>query len=486
MSEIRKTQIDYIIDGTNILYLQSNSSVLGTSEKSPPNGNNKALSMRLLLALLIQLREREQDFICIFDGNTYHRLVREEREFYVRLKEFKKYFVEIVGGTDADKFIVDYADTEKCHIISNDSFKEFHDDYKWLNKFNNRIIKAHIIRERLLVPDVKITIQLADIQPKKMSDLSNELITLMENKKKYSKGRREKGKIKLFDRKKQYGFIIPKEDGMEEAYFNLPNLVENKAIDIDKNIKVEYEVMLNKDEKDEKKNRPSVTRIRLFGSKNGHEEHSARGRRRQKPTNAGEDSSKIASLKRKVSDLEKALADKNKIIDKQEQTIQCIEKELAKSVKEMTKRQLANKALAAQAPTEIQKYLSSDEELTECNATVQRLEEKLTNKDKTLTDLQQVLADQQVTIEKLKDEKDKYRKRTTNLQEDVNNYQKEIAASEQLLKEKERALLITSKELEHTKGELNTALNWFAEIAKKLNKLTANIDRERPRLEGEE
>lgn len=122
----------FVIDGANI--------ARGYGQGQPP-------SLLVLLTLLRVLLERGATFKCVFDANTSH-IFREaalpdQADAYRSLcQEFPNWFIEVLGGVQADREILAYAHSRGCRIISNDRYRDYADTYPWTQTEPDRRISG--------------------------------------------------------------------------------------------------------------------------------------------------------------------------------------------------------------------------------------------------------------------------------------------------------------------------------------------------------
>lgn len=157
--------MEYIIDGLNVCMWKK-----------------KAVSLRILLTLSEQLRNRGENFFCFFDANTRHKLPKNEVSvFDLLLGSFPDNFNEITGGIKADDFILNKANIDGAAVISNDRFRDYFEQYRWLEKEEKlRLIKGGIAGDRLEVPQLRISVPInkslpelvASIAPTKQLDIT--------------------------------------------------------------------------------------------------------------------------------------------------------------------------------------------------------------------------------------------------------------------------------------------------------------------------
>jgi len=148
-SEMRDMQNirSVVLDGLNICYW------LNPNQKSP--------DIDILLTLCIALAEGTIPFFCFFDANTPH-LLREagSQKSVAFYHEFlsgalSSHFAEVPGRKRADEFILQKADAENAHIISNDQYRDYAFRYHWISK-EKRLIKGAVAENHLLIPDLKL------------------------------------------------------------------------------------------------------------------------------------------------------------------------------------------------------------------------------------------------------------------------------------------------------------------------------------------
>jgi len=125
-----KTYNQFVIDGNNICYL---------NQLSPP-------SLAPLLNILLKILENNDKFYCVFDANIKHRLPEIEAPIVEDLlRTYPKYFFRVTGSTKADPVILCYADLKQCDIISNDAYRDYVNEYQWLeDKYTKRLIKGNL------------------------------------------------------------------------------------------------------------------------------------------------------------------------------------------------------------------------------------------------------------------------------------------------------------------------------------------------------
>jgi len=135
-----------LIDGTNVILAWG------------PKG-----SLEILTALCAELVERGEDFTCIFDASTRYRLQISDRDSYLGLLNDSRCFSEATGGIRADEFLLTLASADRDYkIISNDRFRDYREEYPWLESSEDtRLIKGNVFNNTLVVPSLGIVRQLA-------------------------------------------------------------------------------------------------------------------------------------------------------------------------------------------------------------------------------------------------------------------------------------------------------------------------------------
>jgi len=138
----------FVIDGLNICRLTRPSSLV------------------TLLVLAVELLERGDDFICIFDASARWELGTKRADkkdipnpLYDKLvRKYPQYFLQTPRGEEADVYLLNVAD-DIHSIISNDSFKDYADQFKWLKdsaQLRQRLIGSMVVRAELIIQSLKI------------------------------------------------------------------------------------------------------------------------------------------------------------------------------------------------------------------------------------------------------------------------------------------------------------------------------------------
>lgn len=153
----------YVVDGSNVFFSYS---------------PNNVPSFSILLELLIQIKQRGDDFFCIFDANIEYKVKQKEPESLPvlrhLLKNYPKCFSKVTGGIRADDFILIYADTQMAVVISNDRFLEYVPKYPWL-KSKEKLIKGNVLGDLVSLPHMNLvfprSIKLLDFLSQQLQDL---------------------------------------------------------------------------------------------------------------------------------------------------------------------------------------------------------------------------------------------------------------------------------------------------------------------------
>lgn len=140
----------FLIDGSNVMGVR---------------GRNQPPSLKVLLHLLIKLKEVGYDFTCIFDANARFILLRfagqPDHEAYIQFLNREKYstrFAESAGGMRADDLLLQRADRLRQRIISNDKFSAYANKYTWLHNPDARLIKFQMVNKDLQIPALEIIV----------------------------------------------------------------------------------------------------------------------------------------------------------------------------------------------------------------------------------------------------------------------------------------------------------------------------------------
>ncbi len=128
------------------------------------NPDKREPDLRILLTLSAELTRKRIPFLAFFDANTSH-LLSEHRDdetvtAYKRIVgALPDLFVEVPGRIRADDFILQRANNDNSHIISNDQFRDFADRYPWLST-EVRLIKGAVAGDRLTIPQLDLDLRI--------------------------------------------------------------------------------------------------------------------------------------------------------------------------------------------------------------------------------------------------------------------------------------------------------------------------------------
>ena len=142
-----------VLDGLNICYWNSE--------------GEKKINISNIISLCISLANKNIEFTCFFDANASYLISEYCSEHDVKIyKEliggkFSKYFKEVPGGIRADLFILQKANRDNSHIISNDNYRDYIERYLWIDK-SDRLLKGMIIDNKVLIPNFGFECRLFD------------------------------------------------------------------------------------------------------------------------------------------------------------------------------------------------------------------------------------------------------------------------------------------------------------------------------------
>ncbi len=225
MSNKKKQKLDYIIDATNVCSWHK------VNINNQGKGAEYTTSINVILKLASVLHERKKVFKCIFDANTPWRLEEKEQDIYKKLLQvFEEYFYQVTGGQLADTWVLALAEKFNAKVISNDRFRDYHKDYKWLAVEDDRLIKGGLMNMadelQLCLPNLKIVETIEE----DTNQLFVKLAKQMGLQDKVSlKG---SGRIKFYSVEKEYGFLF-NDDNDEEIYFSKSDLQMNEDVMVD-------------------------------------------------------------------------------------------------------------------------------------------------------------------------------------------------------------------------------------------------------------
>ena len=118
-----------VVDGLNLIHA----------------GFDQRPNLTKLLAVLVELKRINCDFICFFDASTYWRLADlphdcDMRTYHALVIQFPNIFVPVPGGKRADDYILAYATRHNLRVMSNDCYREYIERYPWLKNAPERRI----------------------------------------------------------------------------------------------------------------------------------------------------------------------------------------------------------------------------------------------------------------------------------------------------------------------------------------------------------
>jgi len=128
------------------------------------NQNKRDLNICILLTLCSELIRQKIPFIVFFDANISH-LLKENNyenasEAYKRITAHtSNIFVEVPGRIRADEFILQRANNDNAHIISNDQFRDFENRFPWVSS-GDRLIKGAVAGNRLSLPQLNFDLRI--------------------------------------------------------------------------------------------------------------------------------------------------------------------------------------------------------------------------------------------------------------------------------------------------------------------------------------
>lgn len=220
-----KPKIDYIIDATN---------VCGWHEANMYDPKNKVkTSLNILLRLLITLSERKLNYQCIFDANTIFKLAEKEKNLYTDLlNKYRDNFYQVIGGIQADAFVLSAAERYKSAVISNDNFAPYQQQYKWLdrNAKPQRLFKGGtplMAGDRLLmIPELAIN----EVLNETTYDLYKKLLPFLKSTGQAAKPKRQNGDIKTYSSVRKTGFITT--ENKTDVLFHISDLMVRKGMKV--------------------------------------------------------------------------------------------------------------------------------------------------------------------------------------------------------------------------------------------------------------
>lgn len=134
-----------IVDGSNVVFAESGNLITGLATCL------KALKLRKLKSFVF------------LDANIYHKLedsengVKQVKALKRLVESSKGEIVLVPAGARADDFILKKADTDGCHVLSNDRYKPYVERYPWIEQ--NRVHRFSFVDGRLMIPDFDIDVE---------------------------------------------------------------------------------------------------------------------------------------------------------------------------------------------------------------------------------------------------------------------------------------------------------------------------------------
>jgi Zc3h12a-like Ribonuclease NYN domain len=134
-----------VVDGLNLIYA----------------GFEQRPNLTKLLAVLVELKRINCDFICFFDASTYWRLADlpsdcDQRTYYALVSQFPNIFVPVPGGKRADDYILAYANRHNLRVLSNDCYREYIERYPWLKTAPERRIPVLFFGDNYCIEELGI------------------------------------------------------------------------------------------------------------------------------------------------------------------------------------------------------------------------------------------------------------------------------------------------------------------------------------------
>ena len=112
MAEVREV---VVIDGANVAY-----------EERSAGGKPKLSN---LLKVRRELEEREQEAVIIVDASLKYDIDDQSQlETLIRSQQIR----QVPAGTDADYFIIQFADQFNARVVTNDRYKGYLEQYPWI------------------------------------------------------------------------------------------------------------------------------------------------------------------------------------------------------------------------------------------------------------------------------------------------------------------------------------------------------------------
>ena len=134
-----------VVDGLNLIYA----------------GADQRPTLTKLLAVLVELKRINCDFICFFDANTYWRLAdlpydRDVKTYQALVRQFPDIFVPVPAGKRADDYILAYANRHNLRVLSNDCYREYSERYPWLKNAPERRIPVLFFGDNYCIEELSI------------------------------------------------------------------------------------------------------------------------------------------------------------------------------------------------------------------------------------------------------------------------------------------------------------------------------------------
>jgi len=141
-----EANVGLVVDGLNVIY--------GTPSHSK-------LSLMNLFGPLLELQNRKVTFKCFFDASTPFKLREagrtDEADAYRKLcYDLPDTFIEVPGRTQADSFLLQYADHANAQFVSNDRFRDYEQKYPWLAQVSNRRAAFVVHSNRIQIPALNL------------------------------------------------------------------------------------------------------------------------------------------------------------------------------------------------------------------------------------------------------------------------------------------------------------------------------------------
>lgn len=134
---------EFVIDGSNVARWHGQG-----NERPTPR-------LDIVLQIIKELKLRKANVKCFFDANTNLEFGKADKKIYDLL--INKGIVHAVpGGSQADEFILSFAENNNGKIISNDRFRDRQNEYPNIVGSKDRLIKGKVIDGELSIPQIKI------------------------------------------------------------------------------------------------------------------------------------------------------------------------------------------------------------------------------------------------------------------------------------------------------------------------------------------